>query len=159
MVPKLEISFHAKITLAQGLPDDMEEKVVQFHLFVIAARQRVYPLSCIFNMDDTDAVQTPLPAFPRVPWQPNTCGAEKRSFTVAAGWTKLPPKVMFKAVWTRRDLIESGMKEWFTSVCQEPIITNSHCQCGTPSEPGCKESCVQQPGASGFCDRASEFCA
>ena len=24
---------------------------------------------------------------------------------------------------------------------------------------GCKESRVQQPGASGFCDRASEFCA
>ena len=26
-------------------------------------------------------------------------------------------------------------------------------------EPGCKESRVRQPGASGFCDRASEFCA
>ena len=24
---------------------------------------------------------------------------------------------------------------------------------------GCKESRVRQPGASGFCDRASEFCA
>ena len=24
---------------------------------------------------------------------------------------------------------------------------------------GCKESCVRQPGASGFCDRASEFSA
>ena len=25
--------------------------------------------------------------------------------------------------------------------------------------PGCKESGVRQPGASGFCNRASEFCA
>ena len=27
------------------------------------------------------------------------------------------------------------------------------------SIPACKESCVRQPGASGFCNQASEFCA
>ena len=41
-------SFRAKTTLAQRLPDDMEENVVQFHRFIIAARQRGgYPLSRI----------------------------------------------------------------------------------------------------------------
>ena len=61
-----------------------------------------------------------------------TCGAEKRSFTVtlavAADGTKLPPKVIFKGVWSPRDLVvpeslrvsfhkkgwmdEAGVKEW-----------------------------------------------
>ena len=40
--------------LRKRLPDDMEEKVVQFHCFVIAASQRVgYPLSRIIKMDET----------------------------------------------------------------------------------------------------------
>ena len=47
-------SFRAKTTIAQRLPDDMEENVVQFHRFIIAARQRSgYPLSRIYNMDET----------------------------------------------------------------------------------------------------------
>lgn len=42
------VSFRAKTTLAQRLPEDMEEKIVQFHCFIIAARQRAgYPLSTI----------------------------------------------------------------------------------------------------------------
>jgi len=48
------VSFRAETTLAQRLPDDMEEKVVQFHRLIIAARQQAgYPLSRIFNMDET----------------------------------------------------------------------------------------------------------
>ena len=61
-----------------------------------------------------------------------TCGAEKWSFTVtlavAADGTKLPPKVIFKGVWSPRDLVvpeslrvsfhqkgcmdEAGVKKW-----------------------------------------------
>ena len=48
------VSLRAKTTLALRLPDDMEEKVVQFYRFIIEARQRVgYALSRIFNMDKT----------------------------------------------------------------------------------------------------------
>ena len=48
------VSLRAKTTLAQRLPEDMEEKIVQFHRFIIAARQRAgYPLSRIYNMDET----------------------------------------------------------------------------------------------------------
>ena len=132
------ISFRAKTTLAQRLPDDMEEKVVQFHHFVIAARQRVgYPLSHIINMDETP-VRFELPSSRSLEFTGSrtvpvkTCGAEKRSFTVAlavaADGTKFPPKVIFKGVRPPRDLAvpnslrvsfhkkgwmdESGVKEW-----------------------------------------------
>ena len=78
------VSFRAKTTLAQRLPDDLEEKVVQFHWFVIAARQRVgYPLSHIFNMDETP-MQFELPSSRSLEFTGSrtvavkTCGAEKR---------------------------------------------------------------------------------
>ena len=132
------VSFRAKTTLAQRLPDDMEEKVVQFHRFIISARQRVgYPLSRIFNMDETP-MRFELPSSRSLEFTGSrtvpvkTCGAEKRSFTVAlavaADGTKFPPKVIFKGVRTPRDLVvpnslrvsfhkkgwmdESGVKEW-----------------------------------------------
>lgn len=48
------ICFRAKTTLARLLPDGMEEKVVQFHRFIIAARQRAgYPLPRIYDIDET----------------------------------------------------------------------------------------------------------
>ena len=132
------VSFRAKTTLAQRLPDDMDEKVVQFHRFIISARQRVgYPLSRIFNMDETP-MRFELPSSRSLEFTGSrtvpvkTCGAEKRSFTVAlavaADGTKFPPKVIFKGVRTPRDLVvpnslrvsfhkkgwmdESGVKEW-----------------------------------------------
>jgi len=47
------VSLLAKTTLAQRLPDDMEETVVQFHRFVIVDRQHVgYLMFRIFNMDE-----------------------------------------------------------------------------------------------------------
>ena len=110
--------------------------MVQFHQFIIAARQRVgYPLSHIFNMDKTP-MWFELPSLFSLEFTGSrtipikTCGAEKRSFTMAlaADGTKLPPKVIFKGVWTLRDLVvpnslrvsfhkkgwmdESGTKEW-----------------------------------------------
>ena len=48
------ITLRTKTTLAQRLPNDLEEQTVKFHRFVIAARQpHGYPLSRIFNMDET----------------------------------------------------------------------------------------------------------
>ena len=132
------VSFRAKTTLAQRLPDDMEEKVVQFHRFIIAARQRIgYPLSRIYNMDETP-MRFELPSTRTLEFSGNrtvpvqTCGEEKCSFTVtlavAADGTKFPPKDIFKGVRVPIDLNipnslrvsfhkkgwmdELGVKEW-----------------------------------------------
>ena len=94
------VSLRAKTTLARRLPDDMEEKVVQFHRFILVARQHVgYPLSRIFNMDETP-MRFELPSSRSLEFTGsrtvpvNTCGAEKHSFTgalaVAADGTKCP---------------------------------------------------------------------
>ena len=56
------ISMRAKTSLAQRLPADMEDKVVEFHRFVLRSRQRWgYDLSRILNMDKTP-MQFELPA-------------------------------------------------------------------------------------------------
>jgi len=48
------ISMRSKTTLAQRLPADMEDKVVEFHCFVLRARQRCsHESSQILNMDET----------------------------------------------------------------------------------------------------------
>jgi len=132
------VSFRAKTMLAHRLPEDMEETTVQFHCFIIAARQRAgYPLSRIYNMDETP-MRSELPSTHSLEFTGSrmvpvkTCRAEKRSFTVtlaiAAGGTKLPPKVIFKGVQSPKDLVvpeslrvsfhkkgwmdEAGVKEW-----------------------------------------------
>ena len=46
--------MRAKTTLAQHLPADMEEKVIEFHYFVLRTRQLCgYEPSHILNMDET----------------------------------------------------------------------------------------------------------
>jgi len=51
---RYSVSLRTKTTLAQCLPSDLENKILQFHRFMIAARQRMqYPLAKIFNMDGT----------------------------------------------------------------------------------------------------------
>ena len=48
------ISMRAKTTLDQRLPANMEDKVVEFHRFVLRARQRCdYESSQTLNMDET----------------------------------------------------------------------------------------------------------
>ena len=48
------VSMWTKTTLAQPLPADLKENIAWFHGFVIAARRRAdYPLSRIYNMDET----------------------------------------------------------------------------------------------------------
>ena len=108
------MSFRTKTTLAQRLPQDLEEKTIQFHRFVIAAQQRHgYLLSRIFNMDETP-MRFELPSSRTLEFSGSrtvpvkSCGAKKRSFTVtlavAADGSKLPPAVIFKGVRTPRDL-------------------------------------------------------
>ena len=48
------VSLRTKTTLAQCLPEDLEQQTVECHRFVITTRQRHgYSLSRIFNMDET----------------------------------------------------------------------------------------------------------
>ena len=87
---------------------DMEDKVVEFHRFVLRARQRCgYESSQILNMDETP-MRFELPATRTLEFTGNrtvpilSCGGDKQSFTVVlavkADGEKLPPKVIFKGV-------------------------------------------------------------
>ena len=107
------ISLRTKTTLAQRLPNDLEEQTLKFHRFVIGARQRCgYSLARIFNMDETP-MRFELPSSRTLEFSGSrtvpveSCGAEKRSFTVtlavAADGKKIPPAVIFKGVRTPRD--------------------------------------------------------
>ena len=100
--------------MTQQLTQDLEEKTIQFHRFVIALRQRYgHSLSRLFNMDETP-MRFELPSSRTLEFSGSrtvpvkSCGAEKRSFTVtlavAADGKKLPPSVDFKGVRTPRDL-------------------------------------------------------
>lgn len=102
------ISMRTKTTLAQRLPADMEDKVVEFHRFVLRARKRCgYESSHILNMDETP-MRFELPATRTLEFSGNrtvpilSCGGDKQSFTVVlavkANGEKLPPKVIFKGV-------------------------------------------------------------
>ena len=102
------ISMRTKTSLAQRLPADMENKVVEFHRFILRSRQRWgYDLSRILNMDETP-MRFELPATRTLEFTGSrtvpvlSCGADKRSSTVAltvkANGEKLPPKVIFKGV-------------------------------------------------------------
>ena len=96
------VSMRTKTTLAQQLPADLEENIVWFHCLVIAARKRGnYPLSRIYNMDETPMrFELPLnqtlefSGSRRVPVK--SCRAEKQSFTVvlavAADGAKVTPE-------------------------------------------------------------------
>ena len=82
------VSMRTKTTLAQRLPADLEENIVRFHRFVIAARRRAdYPLSRIYNMDETPK-HFELPSSRTLEFSGSrtvsvkSCGAEKLSFTV-----------------------------------------------------------------------------
>ena len=97
--------MRVKITLAQRLPADMEEKIVEFHRFVLRARRRHdYQLSHILNMAETP-MRFELPATRTLEFTGNrtvpilSCGGDKHSFTVVlavkANGEKLPPKVIF----------------------------------------------------------------
>ena len=100
--------MRAKTTLAQRLQADMEEKIVQFHRFVLRAQRRHdYQLSHNLDMDETP-MRFELPATRTLEFTGNgtvpvlSCGGDKQSSTVVlavkANTEKLPPKVIFKGV-------------------------------------------------------------
>ena len=96
------VSMRMKTTLAQRLPADLEENIVRFHRFVIAARRLAdYPLSHIYDMDETP-MRFELPSnrtleFSRSRSVPvKSCGVEKRSFTVVLAIAADGTKVIFK---------------------------------------------------------------
>ena len=73
-------------TLAQRLPADLKENIVRFHRFVIAARRHVnYPLTGIYNMDETP-ICFELPSNQTLEFSGSrkvpvkSCGMEKQSF-------------------------------------------------------------------------------
>ena len=102
------VSMRAKTTLAQRLPANMKEKIIEFHRFVLRAQRRHnYQLSHILDMDETPT-RFELPATRTLEFTGNrtvpilSCGGDKHSFTVVlavkANGEKLPPKVIFKGV-------------------------------------------------------------
>ena len=102
------ISMRTKTSLAQRLPADMEDKVVEIHRFVLRSRQCWgYDLRHILNMGETP-MRLELPATRTLEFIGSrtvpvlSCGADKQSFTVAltvkANGEKLPLKVIFKGV-------------------------------------------------------------
>ena len=96
------ISMRAKTTLAQRLPADMEDKVIQFHRFVLRSRQRWgYDLSRILNMDETP-MRFELPATRTLEFTGNrtvpvlSCGADKQFVSFIQGFQRKNQKILAK---------------------------------------------------------------
>ena len=100
------VSTWEKTTVAQRMPDHVEDKIVSFHRFVIQMRRlREYPLSHIGNMDET-AVYFDMPGNSTLHHKGDktviirTTGHEKETVTVIlaamADGRKLPPVVVLK---------------------------------------------------------------
>lgn len=100
------VSMREKTTVAQRMPEHVEEKIVSFHKFVIRMRKmRNYPVKCIGNMDET-AVYFDMPGNSTLHHKGEksviirTTGHEKEKVTVMlaamADGRKLPPVVILK---------------------------------------------------------------
>ena len=79
------ISMRTKTSPAKRLPADMENKVVEFHRFILRSCQRWgYDLSCILNLDETP-MRFELPATRTLEFTGSrtvpvlSCGADKRT--------------------------------------------------------------------------------
>ena len=100
------LALRQKTKIAQKLPGDLEEKIVDFHRFVLNSRKKGnYELVNIGNMDETP-VWFDMPSARTVTTRGektvtiSTTGHEKSRFTVVlsclADGTKLKPMVIFK---------------------------------------------------------------
>ena len=100
------LSLRQKTTLAQRLPSDYEEKIVQFQRFIIKQRRaHSYPLHLMANMDESP-IQFDMPSTRTVSKtgektvKIRTTGNEKNRLTVvltcAGDGSKLKPLVIFK---------------------------------------------------------------
>jgi len=95
------LSLRQKTTLTQHHPCDYEEKIVQFHQFVIRQRRaHSYPLHLVANMDESP-IQFDMPSNRTVSTigkktvKIRTTGNEKNCLT-RFGMCKLKPLVIFK---------------------------------------------------------------
>ena len=100
------LALRQKTKIAQKLPGDLEEKIVNFHCFVLNCRKKAnYELANIGNMDETP-VWFDMPSTRTVNTRGEktvsvtTIGHEKSCFTVVlsclADGTKLKPMITFK---------------------------------------------------------------
>lgn len=100
------LSLRQRTKIAQKLPSDLEEKIIQFQRFVIQKRKETpFELSQIGNMDET-SVSFDLPANKTINQKGEktvfikTTGHEKTNFTVVlsclADGSKLPPVIIFR---------------------------------------------------------------
>ena len=100
------LALRQKTKIAQKLPGDLEEKIVNFHRFVLNCRKKAnYELVNIVNMDETP-VWFDMPSTRTINTRGEktvsitTTGHEKSHFTVVlsclADGTKLKPMIIFK---------------------------------------------------------------
>ena len=119
------LSLRQKTTLAQGLPPDYEEKLVQFQQFIIKQRRaHNYPLHLVGNMDESP-IQFDMPSNRTVSKtgkktvKIRTTGNEKNGLTVVLTCTgdgsKLKPLVIFK----RKTMPKIGNKHGIVVAMQE----------------------------------------
>ena len=111
--------LHQKMKISQGLPDNLEEKITSFQLFVIRARRsKNYSLVKIRNMDETP-VWFDMPTSKTVDSVGaktvllKTTGHVKTRFTVIlaclADGTKLQRMVVFKRKTMPKDKFPAGV--------------------------------------------------
>lgn len=94
------LALRQKTKIAQRLPIDLEEKIVDFHRFVLNSRKKGnYELVNIGNMDEMPSARTVATRGEKTVTI-STTGHEKSCFTVVlsclADGTKLKPMVIFK---------------------------------------------------------------
>ena len=101
-----DISIRRRTSIAQRLPDDVENKLLDYQKYIINLRKRhEYPISCIANGDQTP-LSFDMPSFQTLDFKGvksvpiKTTGNEKNRFTVMLGaygdGKKMPPYVIFK---------------------------------------------------------------
>ena len=100
------LSLRQKTTLAKRLPDEYEEKIVRFHLYIIdLGKEHSYPLHLIANIDETPLTFDMPPngtinSSGEKTIKIRTTGNEKNRITVmltcAGDGSKLRPMVIFK---------------------------------------------------------------
>ena len=113
------LSNRRRTTLAQRLPEDLQDKVLGFQRYIINKRKtNAYPLSHIGNMDETpcsfDMVgSTTVNAKGEKTVRIKTTGHEKSNFTIVlaqmADGTKLKPMVIFKRKTMPKETIPTGI--------------------------------------------------
>jgi DDE superfamily endonuclease/Tc5 transposase DNA-binding domain/Brinker DNA-binding domain len=113
------LSNRRRTTIAQKLPDDLEEAQHEFLSFILYRRiQFDYPQALIGNMDETPMWfdmpnTTTIDKTGARTISIQTCGHEKSHFTVVlsclADGTKLPPLIIFKLVNIPRQTFPNGI--------------------------------------------------